>query len=138
MSDANKTTLGRLVDEAFGKGNLAVVDEVIANDFVDHNPPPNTPSDKAGLKETVKMFRSAFPDLKLTIEDAIAEGDKVAIRLVTRGTHKGAFFGIAPTGRSVTVNEQHIVRFAGGKIAEHWGVEDNLGMMQQLGVIPTH
>jgi steroid delta-isomerase-like uncharacterized protein len=137
VSEANKAALRRLIDEAFTKGNLAVVDELIANDFVDHSPPPNTSPDKAGLKEIVKLLRGAFPDLKLTIVDAIAEGDKVAIRLVSRGTHKGDFLGIAPTGRSINVNEQHFVRFAGGKIVEHWGVEDNLGMMQQLGVVPT-
>ncbi len=135
MSDANKATLRRFLDEAFGKGNLAAVDDLIADMFVDHSPPPDISGDKAGMKQTVKLFRSAFPDLRLTIEDMIAEGDKVAVRVVTRGTHKGELMGIAPTGRSVTINEQHIVRFANGKITEHWGVEDNLGMMQQLGVV---
>ena len=83
----------------------------------------------------MKLFRSAFPDLKLTVEDMIAEGDKVAVRIVTRGTHEGELMGIAPTGRTVTINEQHVVHFANGKITEHWGVEDNLGMMEQLGVV---
>lgn len=135
MSDANKATLRRFLDETFGKGNLAALDELIADNFVDHSPPPNISPDKAGVRETVKMFRSAFPDLRMTIEDIIAEGDKVAIRTVSHGTHKGDLMGIAPTGRAVTINEQHFVRFANGKIVEHWGVEDNLGMMQQLGVV---
>lgn len=137
MSDANKATLRRFLDEAFGKGNLAAVDELIADVFVDHSPPPDISGDKAGMKQTVKLFRSAFPDLRLTIEDMIAEGDKVAVRVVTRGTHKGELMGIAPTGRSVTINEQHILQFANGQITAHWGVEDNLGMMQQLGVVPA-
>ena len=135
MSDANKATLRRFLDEAFGKGNLAAVDELIADIFVDHSPPPDISGDKAGMNQIVKLFRSAFPDLRVTVEDMIAEGDKVAVRVVTRGTHKGELMGIAPTGRSVTINEQHIVQFANGKIAEHWGVEDNLGMMQQLGIV---
>ena len=135
MSDANKATLRRFLDEAFSKGNLAAVDELIADIFVDHSPPPDISGDKAGMKQIVKLFRSAFPDMRVTVEDMIAEGDKVAVRVVTRGTHKGELMGIAPTGRSVTINEQHIVQFANGKITEHWGVEDNLGMMQQLGVV---
>ena len=135
MSDANKATLRRFLDEAFGKGNLVAVDELIADTFVDHSPPPHISGDKAGTKQIVKLFRSAFPNLRLTVEDMIAEGDKISVRVVTRGTHKGELMGIAPTGRSVTINEQHIVRFANGKMTEHWGVEDNLGMMQQLGVV---
>ena len=135
MSDANKATLRRFLNEAFGKGNLAAVDELIADNFVDHSPPPDVSTDKAGMKQIVKMFRSAFPDLSLTVEDMIAEGDKVAVRIASRGTHKGELMGIAATGRTVTINEQHWVRFATGKITEHWGVEDNLGMMQQLGVV---
>ena len=137
MLDANKATLRRFLDEGFGQGNLATVDELVADTFVDHSPPPQISGDKAGMRQIVKLFRSAFPDLRLTVEDMIAEGDKVVVRMVTHGTHKGELMGIPPTGRSVTVNEQHIVRFANGKITEHWGVEDNLGMMQQLGVVPA-
>jgi steroid delta-isomerase-like uncharacterized protein len=134
-ADTNKSAVRRFLGEAFDKGNLAAVDELIAEDFVDHNPPPKVRADKTGLKQTVTLFRSAFPDLRLTVEDMIAEGDKVAVRIVSRGTHKGELMGIAPTGRSIAVNEEHILRLANGKIAEHWGVEDNLSMMQQLGVV---
>ena len=135
MSDANKAVLRRFLDEGFGKGNPAVVDELIADNFVDHSPAPNGSPDKAGVKQTIKMFRSAFPDLRVTVEGIMAEGDVVAVRVVSHGTHKGDLMGIAPTGRAVTMNEQHWVRFANGQIVEHWGVEDNLGMMQQLGVV---
>jgi steroid delta-isomerase-like uncharacterized protein len=135
MSETNKAALRRLLDEAFTNGNVAVLDELLADNFVDHSPPPNVSPDKAGVKEIVKMFRSGLPDLKVTVEDMVAEGDKVAVRITSRGTHKGELMGIPATGRTVAVNEQHFVRFANGKIVEHWGVEDNLGMMQQLGVV---
>ena len=81
------------------------------------------------------MYHSAFPDLRLTIEDMTEKDNKVAIRLVSHGTHKDKLMRIAPTGRSITINEEHFVRFTNGKIAEHWGVEDNLTMLQQLGVV---
>lgn len=135
MSDVNKAATRRFIDEAFGKGNLAVVDELVADDYGDHNPPPNLPADKAGLKQVVTMFRSAFPDLTVTVQDIVAEGDKVAVRVVTRGTHQGELMGVAATSRTVTVDEQHFVRISNRKLVEHWGVEDNLWMMQQLGVV---
>ena len=81
------------------------------------------------------MFRSAFPDLTVTVQDIVAEGDKVAVRVVTRGTHQGELMGVAATSRTVTVDEQHFVRISNRKLVEHWGVEDNLWMMQQLGVV---
>jgi steroid delta-isomerase-like uncharacterized protein len=135
MPEERKAVVRRFLSEAFERGNLGAVDELIADNFVDHTPPPKVPDNKAGLKQTVRMFRSAFPDIRLTIEDMIEEGNKVAVRLVTHGTHKGELMGIAPTGRTISVNEEHFMRFADGKIAEHWGVEDNLAMMQQLGVV---
>lgn len=89
MSETNKTILRRLLTEAFGQGNLAAVDELVADDFAEHSPPPGIPADKAGVKQTVQMFRKAFPDMKLTIEDMIAEGDSVAVRIAMSGTHEG-------------------------------------------------
>ena len=135
MSDANKAVVKRFVDELFIKGNLDIADELIADDYVDHTPPPDLPPGRAGLKQLATMFRNGFPDLAVSEEDVIAEGDKVVIRQVTTGTHQGDFMGIAATGKKVEMHEIHIVRLADGKIVEHWGVEDNLGMMQQLGVV---
>ncbi len=135
MSDANKAVMKRFVDELFVKGNVAIVDELVADDYVDHAPPPGLPPGKAGLKQLGTMFRGAFPDLAIRDEDVIAEGDKVVMRQVTSGTHQGEFMGIAATGRTISVNEIHIVRISDGKIAEHWGVEDTFGMMQQLGLV---
>ena len=85
----------------------------------------------------LSIFRSAFPDFKATIDDIIAEGDKVVIRQTFSGTHKGEFMGIAPTGKRVSFGVMDIVRIAGGKFVEHWGQMDSMGMMQQLGAIPT-
>lgn len=135
MSETNKALTQRFIDEIFNQGNLASLDELIADDFVDRTPMPNVPANKEGLKQIALMFRAAFPDLKVTVEQQIAEGDLVAMRLVTRGTHRGDLMGIAATGKQIEINEQHIIRIANGKAVEHWGVEDNLGMMQQLGVV---
>ena len=105
MSDENKALTRRFIDEAFSNGNLAAVDELVTDDYVDHSPAPDIPADKAGLKQLIEMFRSAFPDLTVTVEDMVAEGDKVAVRVVTRGTHQGELIGLAATGRTVTIND---------------------------------
>jgi steroid delta-isomerase-like uncharacterized protein len=89
------------------------------------------------MHQTVTMFLSAFPDLHWTIEDAVAEGNKVVLRLTARGTHRGAFQGIPPTGKQVTVTGIIISRLADGKIAEEWANRDVLGLLQQLGVVPV-
>ena len=133
----NKAALRRLINEGFLGGDTAVVDELIASDFVDHSPAPGQAPGPEGVKQAMTMFRTAFPDLSVTIEDEVAEGDKVMMRGRTRGTHKGEFMGIAPTGKQIDIGEMYIVRFSGGKMVEHWAQEDSLGMMQQLGVIPT-
>lgn len=89
-----------------------------------------------GFKQYMSMFRTAFPDINLTIEDTVAEGDRVVIRLTGRGTHKGNLMGIAPTGKSISVNATVISHHAGGKQVEVWICIDQLGMLQQLGVVP--
>jgi steroid delta-isomerase-like uncharacterized protein len=136
MSDANKTLVRHFIEEAFGKGNLGAVDQSIADDFVERTPMPGGPApNKAGVKQMAQMLRAAFPDMTCEVQDAIAEGDKVAVRVVSKGTHTGDLMGIAPTNKPIEINEQHWVTVKNGKIAEHWGVEDNLGMMQQLGIV---
>ena len=137
MSEENKALARRYVEEVVNKGNLAVIDELAAADFVEHNPFPGQAPGIEGEKQLIGMMRAAFPDLHSTIEDVIAEGDKVVLRATTRGTHKGEFMGIPPTGKQVTVTEIHIMRFVGGKGVEHWAEVDMMGMMQQLGVAPT-
>jgi predicted ester cyclase len=95
-----------------------------------------TPPDLESFKQFLPMFRTAFPDMSPTVEDMIAEGDKVVDPLTWQGTHQGELMGIPPTGNTVTVTEMHIYRISEGKIVERWGQPDLLGMMQQLGAVP--
>ncbi len=134
--EENKGILRRFYEE-IGKGNLAIIDELIADDQVEHSPflPGQAPG-RQGTLELFTMIRAAFPDLHFTVEDMVAEGDKVVCRGTFGGTHKGEFMGIAATGKQMTVGVIEIVRIAGGKMVEHWNVVDNLSMMQQLGVVP--
>ncbi len=134
--EENKAMYRRYIEEVWNKGNLAVLDEIFAPNYVIHEPLPTGLPQIEALKQRVTMIRTAFPDHQFTIEDMVAEGDKVVARLTIRGTHKGEFMGIAPTGKQLTVREIEFVRFEGGKLAELWPLVDNLGMMQQLGVIP--
>ena len=126
-----------MVEEVFSKGNVAIIDEIIDPNMIEHSPVPGQEPGIEGLKKLVIAFRTAFPDPRSTVEDLIAEGDKVVGRMTTTGTHKGEFMGIAATGKRVEFSEIHIVRIANGKAVEHWGNSDDLGMMQQLGIIPT-
>ena len=136
MSTEENKAIMRRIFELFNTGNLALAEEVLAADVVDHQAPPGIEPGLAGFKQLVTMFRSAFPDIQMTIEDIIAEGDKVVARSTMRGTHQGEFMGIPPTGKQFSATSIDIVRFAGGKGVEHWGNSDDLGMLQQLGVIP--
>ena len=135
--EENKALMRRFYEE-ISKGNLAVVDELTAVDFVDHSPfVPGLAPGRQGTLELFTMIRAAFPDLRITAEDMVAEGDKVVARVTMSGTHRGEFMGIAPTGKQITVGIIEILRIAGGKMVEHWNVVDSLGMMQQLGAVPA-
>ena len=139
MSEENKAIVRREIEELFNHtGNLDVAEEVYAPDFVGHD--PTMPQDLHGM-EAARQFaaemRSAFPDLSCTIEEQIAEGDRVATRWVASGTHEGELMGISPTGNRVTVAGMTIDRIADGQIAETWDTYDALGMMQQVGAIPS-
>ena len=136
MSEENKAIVRRQEEELFTQGNLDAADEVYAPDYVGHD--PSNPEDIRGLeaaKQAASDYRKAFPDLRVTVEDVIAEGDKVAARLRFRGTHRGELDGIAPTGRRVDCTGIVISRMEGGKIAEDWANFDDLGMKQQLGAV---
>ena len=136
-TEANKASVRRFYDEVFNKKNRAAIDEFIDPNHVDHAAPPGTPGGLKGVKQTLNMYLTAFPDLHFTVEDIIAEGDKVVTRLTCRGTQQGAFMGIPPTGKQATVMAIDINRFAGGKSVEHWLNMDTLGLLQQLGAIPA-
>jgi steroid delta-isomerase-like uncharacterized protein len=137
MSEENKALARRIVDEVLSQGNLDVAEEIYAPNYVAHDPAnPVEISGPEGIKQFVSMYRSAFPDLHETIEDQIAEGDKVVTRWTGRGTHQGELLGIPPTGNRVTAEGISIDRISGGRVEESWFQYDALGMMQQLGVVP--
>jgi steroid delta-isomerase-like uncharacterized protein len=136
--EQNKALVRQMVEEIFNRGNMSLVDEFLAPDFVEREElPPGIPRDREAVTQMTTMFRSAFPDFKVTVDDIIAEGDKVVIRQTWSGTHKGEFMGVPPTGKSVSFGVIDIIRVAGGKFVEHWGQMDSMSMMQQLGAIPA-
>ena len=138
LSETNKTVSRRFFEEVFGKGKLNVLDEIIALDHVNSGPGtlPELPTGPDGAKRVVTVYRNAFPDVRFTIDEQIAEGDKVVTRWTADGTHQGELVGIPATGKTSTVTGITVDRIANGKIFESWGIFDQFGMMQQLGVIP--
>jgi steroid delta-isomerase-like uncharacterized protein len=138
MSEQNKTLERRLIEEVWNRGNFAVVDELVASDYVGHS---STPADETRGREAYKQFyaglRRAFPDLQVTIEDQVAEGDRVVTRWTARGTHRGEFRGIPPTGKQGAITGITIDRIANDKVVECWTNADDLGMLRLLGVIPA-
>ncbi|MHA2064892.1 MAG: ester cyclase [Candidatus Thorarchaeota archaeon] len=133
----NKDIVRRINDEVWGKGNLVIVDDLYTTNYVDHNPMPGMTPDREGLKQSVNIMRAAFPDLQTRTEDLVAEGDKVASRWTAIGTHKGEFMGIAPSSKQVTVTGMQISRIVDGKVVEDWTEFDMMGMMQQVGAVPS-
>ena len=132
-----KAMARRLYEDGFNKGNVAVLDELVAEAALDHQAPPGIPPGREGLKQLITLMRSAFPDLTFLIEDVIAEGDKVVVRSLMRGTHQGMFMGIPPSGNPVQITGIDVIRVAEGRFVEHWGNQDDLGMMQQIGAVPA-
>jgi steroid delta-isomerase-like uncharacterized protein len=136
-AEQNKALAKRVWDEMFNQRNIAVIDELFASDYVFHGPQGQELKGTENLKKFLSQFLEAFPDLHLKINDLVAEGDKVASRVTMTGTHKGELHGIAPTGKEVTTTIILITRFIDGKVVEDWESRDDLGLLQQLGVIPT-
>jgi len=137
MSEENKTVIRRSFEELWNKGNLSVADELFAPNYTHHDPStPDVGRGPESEKKRATLYRTAFPDLKLTIEDIIAEGETVMARWSCRGTHKGDLSGIAPTGKQFTISGVTIARLTNGKLAEGYVNWDALGLMQQLGVVP--
>jgi steroid delta-isomerase-like uncharacterized protein len=132
----NKTLVRRYVEEVLNKRNLALIDELFAPTFIDHDTSMPEAKGAAGVKRLAAMVHDSFSDLHFTVEDMVAEGDKVVYRYSVRGTHKGSFMGIAPTGEQFAVTGIHIYRVADGKLQEEWENWDVPGLMRQLGVIP--
>ncbi len=137
-AEQNKAVSRRADEELFNRGNLDVADELFAADYVYHDATSGQdwhgPED---VKRYARLLRSAFPDLQQTIEDQVAEGDRVAYRWTARGTHRGELMGIAPTGARVAFTGIAIARLAHGRIAEMWESYDALGLLRQLGAVPS-
>jgi steroid delta-isomerase-like uncharacterized protein len=139
MSEHNKTLARRGFEETWNQGKLNVIDELVASTatFHDVNVPGGKFTGPEGVKQFVQIYRNAFPDVRFTINDQIAEGDKVVTRWTAIGTHKGELMGIAPTNKRSTVTGINIERYQDGKVVEAYSSYDMLGMLQQLGVVPA-
>jgi steroid delta-isomerase-like uncharacterized protein len=133
----NLDSFYRFLDETVTRKNLAAIDELTTPDFVEHQVPPEFPPNQEGTKQFFGMFLGAFPDVSYEIEDVIVQGDRLAARILWRGTQTGEFMGSPPSGKVFTVQGIDWLRMEDGKFAEHWGLNDDLGMLQQLGLIPA-
>lgn len=134
-TDTNKEIVRRLGVEPW-EGNLGVIDELVAADYVGHDPAQPELHGPDGIREFVTTYLAGFPDGKITIDEQLAEGDLVATRWTGRGTQQGELMGIPPTGKQITVSGITISRVKNGKVVEEWTNWDTLGMLQQLGVVP--
>jgi steroid delta-isomerase-like uncharacterized protein len=134
-TDENKAIVRRFIDEIFVQGNRATVDELLDEDFVAHTW-PSTGHPKDDLKAAIERASTALENPTFSIDDMIAEGDRVAARLTTAATQVGPFMGMEPSGKSYSIEEIHIFRLRDGKLVEHWHQFDQMGMMRQLGALP--
>jgi steroid delta-isomerase-like uncharacterized protein len=135
MSEQNKTLARRWFEDLFSRGDLDAANEILSADFLDHLPREEERGIEE-LKRYVGIYRSAFPDIQDTVEEIVAEGDKVVVRWRSRGTHQGEFMGVPPTGRDVTFTGMRLFRIAENKIAESWVNIDERGLQEQLGTVP--
>jgi steroid delta-isomerase-like uncharacterized protein len=133
-----KEVASRLADDVFSKGDMNALDEILSENYVNHNiPVPGIPGTKAGFKQLVEATRNAFPDLTVNVQDLIAEGDLVVFHDYVTATSRGDFFGVPPSGKPLKWTEIHFLRVADGQIVEHWTNFDQLGILKQLGAIPA-
>jgi steroid delta-isomerase-like uncharacterized protein len=135
-TEANKAAARRLIDEVLNGANPAVLDELVAPEVVHHSLPPGMPQGIESYRALTAGYRVAFPDVQATIEELVAEGDRVVVRMTSRGTQQGEFLGIPPTGKRIEASSLALLRFANGKLAEEWAQADLLGVLQQLGAFP--
>ncbi len=133
-AEENMRIVRHIYEQVFDKHNLGVVDELYTSDFV-YQSPGDPDLHREGLKQAFGDYVSAFPDVRMTIEDMFAAGDRVAVRFTARGTHQGEYMGVPPTGKQVTVTSILIHRLAGGRMVEDWEWEDQLGVLRQLGLV---
>ncbi len=132
-----KAMAQRWFAEVMNEGKEEVIDELCAENFVDHDPLPGTSPDRQGIHDFVKQVRAAFPDLEMTADDILVEGDGLAVRSTVRGTHQGEFMGIPASGKKVEVSNYDFVRFENDEVVEHWGTIDSAALMEQIGAVPA-
>jgi steroid delta-isomerase-like uncharacterized protein len=136
MATDNIAVARRLIEEVWNKGNLGVIDQLVADGFVGHQPFVGEVRGLAAFRSQVEMYRRAFPDVHMTIEDIGTAGDRVFVRWVGRGTHRGAFLGIAPTNRAGEIRGMAVSKLAGGRIVEQHEIFDTAALLQILGAVP--
>ena len=134
-TEANKALLLRFDAEVWNAGDVSVMDELFAPDYINHDPSLGQPPDREGHKRVIAMVREALPDLRETVDDLVAEDDRVVFRWTVTATHERDFMGTPATGKRIEFSGIEIYRIADGRIVERWGVFDRLGMLRQLGVI---
>jgi predicted ester cyclase len=137
MTTETKKMIERIPLEVLNAGNFGLIDELLSTDFVDHFSQPGLPPTRDGFKQGAMALRTAFPDIRYTIEDTIESGDKIVHLVKGAGTMTGDFMGMPATGKRATWNEIHIGRVANGRLVEHWALADQLGMLVQLGIVPA-
>ena len=135
MSEQNKAVFEKLMS-ALNAKDMATMESLIADDFVDNDAMPGMAPGRQGMIDMMGMFVGAFPDLNVVVEHWVAEGDLVVGVMITKGTQNGEFMGMPASGKKFSVREMHMVRVANGKMAEHWGLSNEMSMMQQLGLMP--
>jgi steroid delta-isomerase-like uncharacterized protein len=135
MSDQNRDIVHRFIEVVYNQHNLDSISEFLSPNYISHSAMGDL--DSEGFKQTLTMWFSAFPDWQSPIDDRVAAGDQVGIRFTGRGTHKGDLMGIPPSGIEVTMTGIAVLHLNGGKIAEMWAEFDMMGLMQQIGAIPT-
>ena len=136
-TEKNKATVREFVTEAQSRGNLGAIDVYLPPEFVDHSPVSGLPGNREGVRMLFSALWAAFPDLRATIHDQVAEGDKVVTRKTLSGTHSGPFMGLPPTGNRVSFDIIDILRVEDGKLLEHWCVVDQLALMRGVGALPA-
>lgn len=137
MSEQYKTAARNFIEKGLNQKDLSAFETYFSPDLTDHALPPGLPSGLEGRKIFASALLAAFPDLQVAVEDLVAEGEKLVTRYSVRGTHKGDLMGIPATGKEISITGIAIDRFENGQSVEHWEIIDQLGLMQQLGVVPT-
>ncbi len=137
MTTETQKTIERIPLEVLNNGQFGLLDQIVTTDFVNRTAQPGVPPTREGFKQSMTALKTAFPDLHYTIDDSIESGDRIVHRLTASGTMKADFMGMPATGKRATWTEIHIGRVANGRLAEHWGIVDQLGMLVQLGVVPA-